>query len=191
MAEPAAAGTGTLRKSVVLVGMMGSGKTAVGRALAAHLGVPFRDSDHEIEKAADRTIPEIFARDGEPFFRRKEAQVIARLMEDSTPAILSTGGGAFMAQENRATIARNGMSVWLDAPLPLLWARVRHKDSRPLLRTSDPFATLKALFEARTPVYALADLRVPAEPPVAIEAMARRVAAAIAATRPDVLEGPR
>ncbi len=177
-----------LRKSVVLVGMMGSGKTAVGRALAAQLGVPFRDSDHEIEAAANMAIAEIFTRDGEPFFRRKEAQVIARLMEEPEPAILSTGGGAFMLEENRRTIAEHGASVWLNAPLPLLWSRVKHKDTRPLLRTADPYATLSEIFDKRVPIYQEAAIHVPADPPVSIEAMARRVANAIASARPDVLE---
>lgn len=119
-----------LHKTIVFVGMMGAGKTAVGRALAAQLGVAFRDSDHEIEDAAQRSIAEIFARDGEAFFRRKETQIIERLLK-GTPGVLSTGGGAFMSEANRRMISQMGVSVWLDADLDLLWERVRHKDTRP------------------------------------------------------------
>ena len=176
-----------LHKSVVLVGMMGAGKTAVGRTMAAQLGVPFCDSDHEIEAAANMTIAEIFARDGEPFFRRKETQVIERLLA-GTPGIVSTGGGAFMNDGNRAMITRAGVSVWLNAPLDLLWQRVRHKETRPLLRAADPYGTLRDLYEARVGVYALADVEVASAPGLSLEAMARRVCETLAATRPDVLE---
>lgn len=176
-----------LHKTVVLVGMMGAGKTAVGRTLAEHLGVPFRDSDHEIEEAANRTIAEIFERDGEPFFRRKESQVIDRLL-DGTPCVLSTGGGAFMSDANRALISRKGVSVWLDAALGLLWTRVRHKDTRPLLRTADPKGTLREMYEKRVPVYALADITVRSQPGLTLEDMAARVQQALLANRPDVLE---
>ncbi|WP_232796394.1 shikimate kinase [Roseovarius salinarum] len=167
--------------------MMGAGKTAVGRALAARLEVPFLDSDNEIEAAANMTIPEIFERDGEGFFRARESEVIARLL-DGPPAVLSTGGGAFLSARNRQVISRKGVSVWLDADLDLLWARVRHKDTRPLLRTPDPYGTLKRLFEARVPVYAKADIRVAAEPDYSVEAMAEKVVAALR-TRPDVIGG--
>lgn len=175
-----------LHKTVVLVGMMGAGKTAVGRALAARLGVPFLDSDAEIESAANMTIPEIFARDGEAFFRTKESQVIARLL-DEEKGILSTGGGAFLAEGNRQMISDRGVSVWLRADLEVLWNRVRHKDTRPLLRTADPHATLRALYEARVPVYAQADLVAESDGETAIEDMVDRVLAALV-TRPDVLE---
>ncbi len=157
-----------LKRTIVLVGMMGSGKSAIGRALSARLNVPFQDSDHAIEEAAQETIAEIFARDGEAFFRRRESEVIQRLL-DGPPAVLSTGGGAFLAPRNRDIIAHSGAAVWLDAPLKLLWERVRHKDTRPLLRTADPFATLSALFEERTPVYALAALRLPVKPRYSID----------------------
>ena len=177
---------GRLRKTVVMVGMMGAGKTAVGRALAARLGVPFLDSDHEIETAANMTIPEIFARDGEAFFRDREAQVIARLLDEER-GVLSTGGGAFLRAENRAMISQRGVSVWLDADLDVIWNRVRHKTTRPLLRTGDPRATLRGLYEARVPVYALADLRVRSDGAASIEDMVDRVLAALA-DRPDVLE---
>ncbi|MFB9151195.1 shikimate kinase [Roseovarius ramblicola] len=175
-----------LNRTVVLVGMMGAGKTAVGRALAARLDVPFRDSDVEIEKAANMTIAEIFQRDGEEFFRARESEVIDRLL-DADPAILSVGGGAFLAARNRETIARKGLSVWLDADLDLLWSRVKHKNTRPLLRTAHPRETLRDLCEARVPLYALADVRVEAHRDYSIDDMAARVEAALAA-HGDVLE---
>lgn len=175
-----------LKKSVVMVGMMGAGKSAVGTALARQLAVPFLDSDEEIVRAAQRSIAEIFERDGEPFFRAREAQVIARLIS-GPPCVLSTGGGAFMAEANRALIHDKGISVWLRADLDLLWNRVRHKSTRPLLRTENPKETLRTLYVARTPVYALADLAVDAQAELSVEAMARKVEAALLG-RPDVLE---
>ncbi|NVO54986.1 shikimate kinase [Rhodobacteraceae bacterium B1Z28] len=175
-----------LHKTVVLVGMMGAGKTAVGRALAARLGVPFLDSDAEIESAANMTIPEIFERDGEPFFRAKESQVIGRLL-DEEKGILSTGGGAFLSEGNRQMISDRGASVWLRADLTVLWNRVRHKDTRPLLRTANPHATLKALYETRVPVYAEADLTVDSDGEISIDNMVDRVVEALM-VRPDVLE---
>ncbi len=181
--EPARA---RLRRSVVLVGMMGSGKTAVGKVLAQRLGAPFLDSDAAIEEAAKASIAEIFARDGEPFFRDREAEVIARLLSGA-PAVVSTGGGAFMSERNRHAIAEKGVALWLDADLDTLWERVRHKDSRPLLRTPDPKGTLAALFEARVPVYRLAELRVRAEAGFSVEETATRALAVLAA-RPDILE---
>ncbi|EBA17700.1 shikimate kinase [Roseobacter sp. SK209-2-6] len=177
---------GRLKKTLVMVGMMGAGKTAVGRALAARLQVPFLDSDHEIEAAANMTIPEIFSRDGEAFFRLKERQVIARLLEEEC-GILSTGGGAFLAEENRAIISQHGASVWLNADLEVLWNRVRHRDTRPLLRTADPHATLSDLYHKRVPLYALADLAVVSEGKASIEEMVDRVIEALE-SRPDVLE---
>ncbi|MBY6055153.1 shikimate kinase [Leisingera daeponensis] len=177
---------GKLKKTIVMVGMMGAGKTAVGRALAARLGAPFLDSDHEIEAAANMTIPEIFARDGEPFFRQKERQVIARLLEEER-GILSTGGGAFLAEENRQVITEKGVSVWLNADLDVLWNRVRHRDTRPLLRTADPRATLSNLYHQRVPLYAKADVSVASDGQASIETMVDRVLDALKA-RPDVLE---
>ncbi|MGR3712204.1 MAG: shikimate kinase [Shimia sp.] len=174
-----------LNKTVVMVGMMGAGKTAVGRAVATKLNVPFIDSDAEIEKAANMSIAEIFARDGELFFRRKETQVIERLLNEER-CILSTGGGAFLAEENRAMIADKGVAVWLDADVELLWMRVRNKDTRPLLRTSDPRRTLEDIFNARVPLYQLASLPVKAEAGLSIEEMADRVIVEMAG-RPDVL----
>ncbi|MBV7392992.1 shikimate kinase [Mameliella sediminis] len=176
-----------LHKTIVFVGMMGAGKTAVGRTLAAQLGVMFRDSDHEIEEAANMSIAEIFARDGEPFFRRKESQVIERLLEGE-PGVLSTGGGAFLSADNREMISRMGVSIWLDADIDLLWERVRHKDTRPLLRTPDPKGTLTRLYETRVPVYRKADVAVPSTPGTSLDQMARRVTQVLIETRPDVLE---
>lgn len=157
-----------LHRTVVMVGMMGSGKTAIGRSLAAQLGVDFVDSDAAIEEAAALSIAEIFARDGEAFFRKREAEVIKRLLS-GPPGIVSTGGGAFLAPDNRAAIASLGVAVWLDADLQTLWERVRHKDTRPLLRTADPKATLTALWKERQPFYAKAGVRVPIERKASIE----------------------
>lgn len=175
-----------LHCSVVLVGMMGSGKTAVGKALAQRLAVPFLDSDAEIERAAQASIPEIFARDGEPFFRDREAEVIGRLLQ-GPPAVISTGGGAFMAERNRVAIAAHGVSLWLDAALDVLWDRVRHKENRPLLRTANPRETLAGLYNTRVPVYRLAALRVAVEPGFSIDDTTARAIAVLRAT-PNVLE---
>lgn len=177
---------GKLKKTVVLVGMMGAGKTAVGRALASRLEAPFLDSDVEIEKAANMTIAEIFSRDGESFFRRKESQVIDRLL-DEAQGVLSTGGGAYMDAGNRKKISEKGVAVWLEADLDLLWNRVRYKDTRPLLKTTDPKATLREMYEKRVPVYRLADLSVKADASYSIDNMAEHVIQALK-TRPDVLE---
>ncbi len=175
-----------LGKTVVLVGMMGAGKTAVGKALAARIGVPFVDSDAEIEKAANMAISEIFQRDGEAFFRARETEVIDRLL-DGPSAILSTGGGAFLAERNRELVSRKGVSVWLDAALPLLWSRVKGKNTRPLLRTAHPYETLSEIYHARVPIYALAEIRVRARPEYSVEAMAEQVLNALR-EREDVLE---
>lgn len=174
-----------LKKTVVMVGMMGAGKTAIGTAVARVLGVPFLDSDAEIVAAANMSIPEIFERYGEAFFRKKETQVIARLMTEER-GILSTGGGAFLDPRNRATIAREGVALWLRADIGLLWARVRHKDTRPLLRTPDPRATLERLLAEREPSYAAADLVVEARAEYTVPEMAERVIDTLL-TRPDVL----
>jgi shikimate kinase len=176
----------TLKKTIVLVGMMGAGKTAVGRALAQRLGVSFLDSDAEIEVAANRTVPEIFERDGEPFFRTKETQIIERLLAEKR-CVLSTGGGAFLSEQNRMNISGKGISVWLNADLELLWNRVRNKDTRPLLRTPNPKSTLQDIYDQRVPTYALADMTVVSEEEYSIEDMVDRVVEALT-TRPDVLE---
>lgn len=175
-----------LHKTVVMVGMMGAGKTAVGRALAARLNVPFLDSDYEIETAANMSVPEIFERDGEGFFREKEHQVIKRLLTEER-GVLSTGGGAFMAQRNRDLISQAGVSVCLQADLSVLWKRVKGRDTRPLLQTDNPFQTLSNLYDARMPIYGLADLSVTSDELMSIEHMVERVLDALKA-RPDVLE---
>ena len=165
---------------------MGAGKTAVGRAVAFKLDVPFLDSDAEIEAAANLSVPEIFQRDGEVFFRKRETEVIRRLLETQN-GILSTGGGAYLAQVNRDNISKAGVALWLDASLDLLWSRVKHKDTRPLLRTPDPHATLAEIFSARTLVYRLAELHVTCAPDLSIDDMAERVVQTLL-TRPDVME---
>ena len=147
------------RRSIVLVGMMGAGKSSVGRRLAARLGIPFVDADIEIEKAAGMTITEIFAAHGEPYFRAGEARVIARLLE-SGPQVLATGGGAFMNADTRSTIGLKGISVWLRATLEVLSRRIKRRNDRPLLTNADPVETLRRLMDERYPVYAEADLTV-------------------------------
>jgi len=175
-----------LKKTVAMVGMMGAGKTAVGTAVARHLGVPFLDSDEEIVRAANASIAEIFERDGEPFFRARETEVLGRLLR-GTPCILSTGGGAFLAEANRKLIAEAGVSVWLRVDLDLLWNRVRHKTTRPLLRTANPRETLRALYEARLPFYQQAEIAVDSASDYSVEDMARRVVEALS-QRPDIIE---
>ena len=147
-----------LARTVSLVGLMGAGKTAVGRALAERLGVRFADSDDAIEEAAAMSIPEIFELYGEAFFRDREAEVVARLL-DGPPMVLSTGGGAWMSEATRRQIERRATALWLDAPVELLWQRVRHRDTRPLLRNADPRGTLERLHRERAPIYAAAPLR--------------------------------
>ncbi len=146
-------------RSIVLVGLMGSGKTAIGRRLAQRLGLEFVDSDTEIEWAAGMTIPEIFARYGEPYFRDGERRVMARLLAEG-PRVIATGGGAFMNEETRTRIAEAGISVWLKGDHDVLWRRVRKRTHRPLLQNSNPEATLKMLMEQRYPIYAKADITV-------------------------------
>ncbi|WP_245293299.1 shikimate kinase [Mongoliimonas terrestris] len=148
------------RRSIVLVGMMGAGKTSVGKRLAIRLGLPFVDADHAIEAAANKTIPEIFAEHGEAYFRAGERRVIARLLRERQQ-VIATGGGAFMDPETRRAIAAAGVSVWLKADVAVLFERVKRRSNRPLLQTADPEGTLRRLVEDRYPVYALADLTVP------------------------------
>jgi len=145
--------------SIVLVGMMGSGKSSIGRRLAARLAIPFVDADSEIEAAAGMTIPEIFEQHGEPYFRAGEARVIARLL-DNGPQVLATGGGAFMNRDTRAAIAAKAVSIWLKADFDILMKRIKRRNDRPMLKTDDPAATLAALVAERYPVYAEADLTV-------------------------------
>jgi shikimate kinase len=146
-------------RSLVLVGLMGAGKSTVGRRLAQTLKLPFRDADHEIEAAAGMTIPEIFAIHGEEHFRDGERRVIARLLQDG-PMVLATGGGAFMNEETRRRVAEHGISIWLKADLDVLMRRVRKRSTRPLLQNPDPEGTMRRLMEQRYPVYALADLTI-------------------------------
>ena len=146
------------RRSIVLVGMMGVGKSSVGRRLAARLSIPFVDADAEIEKAAGMSIADIFARHGEADFRNGEARVIARLLEGG-PQVLATGGGAFMNADTRAAMQAKAVSIWLSADFDVLMRRVsKRKSERPLLQTADPAETLRRLLAEREPIYALADL---------------------------------
>jgi shikimate kinase len=147
------------RRSIVLVGMMGAGKSSIGRRVAARLAIPFVDADAEIELAADMTIAEIFAVHGEPYFRAGEARVIARLLERG-PQVLATGGGAFMNAQTRAALQEKAVSVWLKADLDVLTRRLRRRNDRPLLKTDDPVATLTNLLQMRDPIYATADVTV-------------------------------
>ena len=146
-------------RSIVLVGLMGAGKSTVGKRLATRLGLMFKDADNEIETAAKLTIPDIFAIYGEPSFRDGEERVIARLMREG-PLVLATGGGAFMRETTRARIAEGGVSIWLKAELDVLMRRVRKRGGRPLLQTEDPEETLRQLMAQRHPVYATADVEV-------------------------------
>jgi shikimate kinase len=147
------------RRSIVLVGMMGAGKSSIGRRLAARLGVPFVDADVEIEQAAGMSIADIFEAHGEPSFRAGEARVIARLLEHG-PQVLATGGGAFINHQTRANIRDKGISVWLKADLDVLARRLRRRSDRPLLKTADPVATLANLLAERDPIYGEAALTV-------------------------------
>ena len=147
-------------RSIVLTGMMGVGKSSIGRRLAARLGVPFVDADTEIEKSANMSIPDIFARHGEDYFRSGEARVIARLL-DTGPQVLASGGGAVMNADTRAVIKAKGISIWLKADFDVLMRRIaKRKHERPMLHTDDPAETLRQLLITREPVYALADLTV-------------------------------
>ena len=148
------------QRAIVLVGMMGSGKSSVGRRLAARLGLPFVDADTEIETAAHMTIPEIFAQRGEAEFREGERRVISRVLTTRAPLVLATGGGAFMNAETRARVKELGISVWLKAEPDVLMRRVRKRSNRPLLATADPEATLRRMLAEREPVYALADITI-------------------------------
>src|SRR5271155_1711329 len=168
-------------RSVVLVGMMGAGKTSVGKRLAAKLGLPFVDADAEIEAGAQLTISEIFERFGELYFREGERKVIARLLNGG-PLVLATGGGAFMNPMTRDNIAKRGVSIWLKPNFDVLLARVRKKSNRPLLKTADPEQTLRRLLEERSPTYALADFTIESldgSHDSVVDAILRRLAAAL------------
>lgn len=145
------------QRSIVMVGLMGCGKSSVGRRLAARLQLPFVDADDEIESAAGKSISDIFKEHGEAEFRAGERKVIARLLA-SGPQVLATGGGAFMDPETRAAICDNGLSVWLKADLDVLMERVKRRSHRPLLQAPDPEAVMRELIDTRYPVYAKADL---------------------------------
>src|SRR5438094_7723979 len=147
-------------RSVVLVGMMGAGKSTIGRRLSARLRLPFLDADIEIEAAAGMSIPDIFETHGEPHFRDGEARVIARLLE-SGPAVIATGGGAFMREETRNRIRDKAVSIWLKAEVEIIMKRVRRRSDRPLLQNADPEATVSRLLVEREPVYGTADLTIP------------------------------
>ena len=146
-------------RSIVLVGLMGAGKSTVGRRLAQKLGLAFVDADAEIEQAAGKAVPDIFREHGEHYFREGERKVIARLLE-AGPQVLATGGGAYMNEETRRNIARLGISIWLRADLPLLMKRVRRRDNRPLLEAEDPEEVMRQLIAQRYPVYETADITV-------------------------------
>jgi shikimate kinase len=185
--EAATAAPLRLRRPLVLVGLMGAGKTSVGKRLAGLLGVGFTDSDQEIVEAAGMSIPEIFAALGEQAFRDGERRVIMRLLGERV-GVLATGGGAFIEPRTRAEIKAHATSVWLRADLDLLWDRVRDRPGRPLLQTPNPRATLADLLERRYPVYAEADVTVDSRRGASHEAMARTIIAAVQARdldRPD------
>jgi len=146
-------------RPIVLVGLMGVGKTTVGRRLAKRLRLPFVDADEEIERAAGMKIAEIFDRFGEPYFRDGERRVIHRLM-DGRPKVIATGGGAFINDQTRALILEQAVAIWLDAPEDVLVARVRRRDTRPLLRGKNPAEVLRKLAADRNPIYALAPIRI-------------------------------
>ncbi|MCZ7448825.1 shikimate kinase [Agrobacterium rhizogenes] len=147
------------RRNIVFVGLMGAGKSAVGRMVAQQLKVPFIDTDVEIERVSRMTIAELFATYGEEEFRALETRVIKRLLRGG-PKVVSTGGGAFINDNTRAHIRRGGISLWLKADLEVLWERVNKRDHRPLLKTENPKATLAALMEKRYPIYAEADVTI-------------------------------
>ncbi|MFD1612015.1 shikimate kinase [Sphingomonas tabacisoli] len=160
---PAAAASSRLDRPIVLIGLMGVGKTTVGRRLAQRLGLPFVDADEEIETAAGMSISEIFATFGEPYFRDGERRVIARLI-DGSPKVIATGGGAFMNDKTRALILDRATAVWLEADVETLVDRVRRRNTRPLLQGRDPREVLRELAKVRNPVYALAPIHVRSQP---------------------------
>jgi shikimate kinase len=147
----------TLERTVALVGMMGAGKTSIGKRLAVRLGVPFRDADHEIEEAAGLTVAELFEKFGEPFFRDGARRVVARLLGEP-PHVLATGGGAYMDEITRAAMRAAAFTIWLRAPVEVLLGRIRKRETRPLLKDGDMRGTLERLLAARGPVYAEADM---------------------------------
>ncbi|MGE6782465.1 shikimate kinase [Ensifer adhaerens] len=147
------------KRNLVFIGLMGAGKSVIGRLTAQALGVPFVDSDHEIERVSRMTISDLFARYGEEEFRALETRVLKRLLR-SGPRVVSTGGGAYVNERSRRQIKKGGLTVWLNAELDVLWERVNKRDTRPLLKTDNPRQTLENLMNARYPIYAEADLTV-------------------------------
>ena len=163
-----------LKKTVALIGMMGSGKSAIGKVVSSILDVPFVDADVEIERAAKLSISEIFERHGEKFFRDKEDQVIKRLLKER-PCILATGGGAFVNEKIRTSIKQHCVSVWLNADVETLWKRVKHKKTRPLLRTDNPRETLANIYSDRIKTYSLADVIIESRGTSSLDKMANLV----------------
>jgi shikimate kinase len=180
LAEQARAALG--KRNLVLIGLMGAGKSAIGRMTAQTLGIPFVDSDHEIERVSRMSITDLFAAYGEAEFRALETRVIKRLLR-SGPRVVSTGGGAYINENTRRHIKRGGLTVWLNADLDVLWERVNKRDTRPLLKTENPRQTLENLMNARYPIYAEADLTVMSRD-VKKETMVEEVLAAITAAGP-------
>ncbi|RMC36081.1 shikimate kinase [Paracoccus alkanivorans] len=176
-----------MNRHIVMVGMMGAGKTAIGSELARRLHMPFTDSDAEIEAAAAMSISEIFARDGEAFFRDRETQVLSRIL-DGPPGVISTGGGAWMQAGNRELIRAHGLSVWLNCDLETLWHRVSQRSTRPLLKTADPKGTLARLIRQRYPVYALADVTFDARADDSIQVAAARLIKLLRRVVPELQE---
>ena len=169
--------------------MMGCGKSAVGAELAKLLSVPFLDSDGEIKKSEQLEIAQIFERFGEQYFRELESRTLDRLLGGAS-IIVGAGGGTFMVERNRRLIAEKGISLWLKAEPDLLWERVRHKTTRPLLRTPNPYKTLKELLKERTPFYGEAQIVVEAERELSVPEMAAKVARALADSEFEVFAGP-
>ncbi len=165
------------QQSITLVGLMGAGKSVIGRKVASRLRIPFVDADAEIEKAAKMTVAEIFAEYGEPEFRRLETSVIKRILENG-PQVLATGGGAFMDEATRETVKQSGFSLWLSADIDLLMERVSKKTTRPLLKKPNPRGIMLDLIEERYPIYALADIEV-ASQDISKDAMTDLVVAAL------------
>ena len=170
-------------RNLVLIGLMGAGKSAIGRLTAQALGIPFIDSDHEIERVSRMSITDLFAAYGETEFRSLEARVIKRLLK-SGPRVISTGGGAFINETSRRYIKRGGLTLWLKADLDVLWERVNKRDSRPLLKTENPKQTLENLMNARYPIYAEADRTVHSRD-VRKDVMVDEVLAALVAYTPE------
>ena len=175
-----------LKKTVALIGMMGSGKSAIGKVVSSILDVPFIDADVEIERAAKLSISEIFERHGEKFFRDKEDQVIKRLLKER-PCILATGGGAFVNEKIRTSIKQHCVSVWLNTDVEILWKRVKNKKTRPLLRTDNPRETLANIYTDRIETYSLADVIIESRGTSSLDKMANLVINSLL-DRNDVIE---